>query len=214
VRAILELPYSLIADALDVRLVNDDGVSLTQVLAAVGALASPVIALGALWITWLTIKNDRQQRALERNQDWLKQLQEQQLTTSAEFAYQAFQSLVELERLDPLVHEPSPAQLAESRERLELTRREMSKPQLLFGGTGIQADIQAGETAQKLVDALNSAQVALEQRRAIADESARADQQADYARYLGSANDEYVTFLRDAKTAITSPPGYRTSVGD
>lgn len=194
--------YGVMAETLEVRLVGGGGASLTQALTAVGAVVSPVVALiVALWVTSRTIRNDRQQRALERKQDWLKQLQEQQLAASAAFASQVFQSRVELERLNPRTREASSDELVESRRILELARSDMSKAQLLFGATH-----EAREAAQKVIDSLNTAQVALEERKATDDEISRANKEEEYAASLDSAGVAYETFLRTATVAIASPP--------
>lgn len=204
--------HSVIADAFEVRLVGGNGgMSLTDALTALAAVASPVVALiVALLVTSRTITNDREQRALDRNQEWGKQLQEQQLQASADFASLVFASLVQLERLNPLDHEPSSNQLTESRRKLELARPEMSKVQLLFGRT----DSDSREAAQTAVDSLDTAQVALERRNTTADAVIRAKQEAEYASALGAARAAYNTFLKEASSAIASRPDLRSTSGD
>jgi hypothetical protein len=194
----------LTAAAIDVRLIRgDDGFPLAATLTALAAVASPVISLiVARYVTSRTLESERKQRSLDRGQEWLKQLQDRQLTSSADFAHALFECLVAVERLHPLEGEPDAERLADSRRLLETARQEMSKVQLLFR----QSSLPASKAAQAVVDYLDTSQRRLEERLVLVDPVARAEAQANYADAAAAARGAYERFLETAATALTRSP--------
>jgi hypothetical protein len=193
-----------VLNAIDVRLVGGDGSpSIPQILTAAGAVASPFIALAvAVFVTSRTLANDRTQRALDRQDAWLQQLHDRQLTTSADFAHAAFRALVALDRLHPAAGEPTDDRLAASKRAVEAARQAMARVQLLFRGPTIAVT----SAAQSLVDQLDTAQHSLERRHSSADLRTRAQAQADYVSALDLARKAHDSFLEIAAAAIGERP--------
>jgi hypothetical protein len=191
--------------AIDVRLIGGDHhFPVPATLTALAALASPIVSFGiARYVTSRTINNEKGQRALDREQEWLKQLQDRQLTSSADFGAAAFRALVAAERLNPIYGEPTDERLRESRHLLETARQEMPKVQLLFQEPRARPASIAG---QSLIDLLDTAQKELETRQREEEQSERATAQGKYATAAEQARPVYQTFVQEVADVLAVSP--------
>jgi hypothetical protein len=189
--------------AIDVRLIGGHRQPVTQILTVAAALASPIVSfLVAAFVTSRTIRNDREQRVLDREHEWFQQIHDRQLTSAADFGHSAFHALVILDRLHPLDHEATTDELSDSKKTLDEARRAMASIQLLFRDRprGVAAEAEA------IVDQLDTAQYHLEQRNASADPVARAEAQSEYVSAIDDARRRYQTFLVESAAAIETRP--------
>jgi len=213
--ALVALAYGFVQHAavsrpIDVRIINSDGSpSLSEIVVAVGAVASPFIAfIVAVYVTSRTLANERTQRALDRQNTWLEQLHDRQLATSADFAHAVFRALVVLDDMHPTTGETTDERLADSKRALEAARLAMARVQLLFRGT-----LRVTNAARTLVDLLNTAQKSLERRHSSEAPAERAKAQAEYASAIEAARLAHDEFLTEASAAIGEHPEAAASTG-